>query len=144
MQIFLRAGQMAELDKIRTELMNGSAITVQRFFRGYLARKDYVKRKQAVITLQVFPRLFFCIQSQQWALIFEHADTDAQVSIKYLETIVYSDMFRIILGDFRHSRSWFCGLYFMLLSFLWRWLMRESPPNSSVSSCISPNFSNSV
>ena len=46
---------MAELDKIRTELMNSSAITVQRYFRGYKARKGYLKRKRAVITLQVRP-----------------------------------------------------------------------------------------
>ena len=46
---------MAELDKIRTELMNSSAITVQRYFRGYKARKGYLKRKRAVITLQARP-----------------------------------------------------------------------------------------
>lgn len=48
---------MAELDKIRTELMNSSAITVQRYFRGYKARKGYLKRKRAVITLQARPPL---------------------------------------------------------------------------------------
>ncbi len=53
LQMFLRAGQMAELDKQRTELMNESAITIQRHMRGYFARANFVQRKAAVITLQV-------------------------------------------------------------------------------------------
>ena len=52
-QMFLRAGQMAELDKQRTELMNRSAITIQRRMRGHLARSSFVKRKSAVLMLQV-------------------------------------------------------------------------------------------
>ena len=44
---------MAELDKQRTELMNKSAIIIQRRMRGYFARAHFVQRKAAVITLQV-------------------------------------------------------------------------------------------
>ena len=44
---------MAELDKQRTELMNKSAIAIQRRIRGYFARSAFVKRKAAVLTLQV-------------------------------------------------------------------------------------------
>ncbi len=55
-QIFLRAGQMAELDKIRTELLNRSAIILQRHARGFVARSKYRRQRQAAITLQV-PRL---------------------------------------------------------------------------------------
>lgn len=53
MQMFLRAGQMAELDKLRTEMMNRAAITIQRRMRGYLARSYFLKRKHSVIVLQV-------------------------------------------------------------------------------------------
>lgn len=55
LQMFLRAGQMAELDKLRTEMMNKAAITIQRCTRGHLARIYFRQRKAAVITLQVPP-----------------------------------------------------------------------------------------
>ena len=51
--MFLRAGQMAELDKQRTEMMNKAAITIQRRVRGHFARSYFIKRKLAVITMQV-------------------------------------------------------------------------------------------
>lgn len=64
LQMFLRAGQMAELDKQRTEMMNKAAITIQRRVRGHFARSYFIKRKLAVITMQVFaappPRSLTC------------------------------------------------------------------------------------
>ena len=53
MQIFLRGGQMAQLDKMRTELMASSAITLQRYAKGLLARRRYQRSRRAVITIQV-------------------------------------------------------------------------------------------
>ena len=46
---------MAELDKLRTEMMNKSALIIQRCMRGYLARSYFQQKKAAVITLQVGP-----------------------------------------------------------------------------------------
>ena len=47
---------MAELDKIRTELLNRSAIILQRHARGFVARSKYQRKRQAAVTLQVpFP-----------------------------------------------------------------------------------------
>ena len=43
---------MAELDKIRTELLNRSAITLQRHARGFVKRSQYQRKRHAVITLQ--------------------------------------------------------------------------------------------
>ena len=51
-QIFLRGGQMAQLDKMRTELMGSSAVTLQRFARGFLARRRYLRTRRAIVTLQ--------------------------------------------------------------------------------------------
>ncbi len=51
-KVFLRAGQMAVLDKLRTELMNRSAITIQRHVRGFLQGRDYRRTRRATITLQ--------------------------------------------------------------------------------------------
>ena len=48
---------MAELDKIRTELLNRSAITLQRHARGFVKRSQYQRKRYAVVTLQAG----FCI-----------------------------------------------------------------------------------
>ncbi|KAK9809830.1 hypothetical protein WJX72_000004 [[Myrmecia] bisecta] len=55
-KLFLRAGQMAELDKARTDLMHTATVTIQRHVRGFLARHRYVRRRAAVLTLQAGAR----------------------------------------------------------------------------------------
>lgn len=50
---------MAELDKLRTDLMNSSAIKVQAAARGFIARRRYQRARKAILTLQVtviYPR----------------------------------------------------------------------------------------
>ena len=53
---------MAKLDKMRTELMASSAVVLQRYARGFVARHKYQRTRRAVITLQVR----FCESAQQW------------------------------------------------------------------------------
>ena len=48
----MRAGQMAQLDKIRTDTLNGAAITIQRYVRGTLARRRFFAARAAVLTIQ--------------------------------------------------------------------------------------------
>lgn len=55
LQVFLRAGQMAELDKLRTDLMSSSAVKLQAAARGFIARRRYQRVRKAVLTLQVPP-----------------------------------------------------------------------------------------
>ena len=51
-RIFLRAGKMAELDKKRTEVLNAAAIAIQRYARGWLAKRNFKIAMRAVITIQ--------------------------------------------------------------------------------------------
>ncbi|KAL8498156.1 hypothetical protein ACS0TY_021478 [Phlomoides rotata] len=51
-KVFLRAGQMAELDARRAEVLGNAARTIQRQIRTYFARKDFVLLKKAAIQLQ--------------------------------------------------------------------------------------------
>ncbi|KAL8139816.1 hypothetical protein V2J09_005837 [Rumex salicifolius] len=51
-KVFLRAGQMAELDARRTEVLGSAAKTIQRRIRTYIARKDFVSLREAAIKLQ--------------------------------------------------------------------------------------------
>eukprot|EP00798_Chlamydomonas_sp_ICE-L_P002990 gene2990-12998_t len=51
-KVFLRAGQMALLDKVRTDMLNGAATTIQRFSKGWLAAKHYRKMQAAAVFMQ--------------------------------------------------------------------------------------------
>lgn len=50
--MFLRAGQMAELDARRAEVLGKAARTIQRQIRTYIDRKEFVSLRQAAILLQ--------------------------------------------------------------------------------------------
>ncbi|XP_065849249.1 myosin-17-like [Euphorbia lathyris] len=52
MKIFLRAGQMAELDARRAEVLGHAARTIQRQIRTYIARKEFIAFRRAAIHLQ--------------------------------------------------------------------------------------------
>ncbi|KAF9680424.1 hypothetical protein SADUNF_Sadunf06G0119800 [Salix dunnii] len=51
-KVFLRAGQMAELDARRTEVLGNAARTIQRQVRTYIARKEFISLRRAAIHLQ--------------------------------------------------------------------------------------------
>ncbi|PNT31721.2 hypothetical protein POPTR_006G145700v4 [Populus trichocarpa] len=51
-KVFLRAGQMAELDARRTEVLGNAARTIQRQIRTYIARKEFISLRRAAFHLQ--------------------------------------------------------------------------------------------
>ncbi|KAF5177222.1 Myosin [Thalictrum thalictroides] len=51
-KVFLRAGQMAELDARRIEVLAFAARHIQRQIRTYLTRKDYIALRKSTINLQ--------------------------------------------------------------------------------------------
>uniref|UniRef100_A0AB38Z7G9 TRAFAC class myosin-kinesin ATPase2 n=1 Tax=Paeonia suffruticosa TaxID=45171 RepID=A0AB38Z7G9_PAESU len=51
-KVFLRAGQMAELDARRTEILANAARRIQRQIRTYLTRKEYIAQRRAIIHMQ--------------------------------------------------------------------------------------------
>ena len=54
--MFLRAGQMADLDARRTEVLGKAARIIQRLMRTYIARKQFVLVKRSATRLQSFVR----------------------------------------------------------------------------------------
>lgn len=52
-KVFLRAGQMAMLDKQRTDKLTAAATVLQRHARGWLARNHFKAAQQAVVRMQV-------------------------------------------------------------------------------------------
>lgn len=55
-KVFLRAGQMAELDARRTEVLGRSACVIQQKVRSYYARKHFVLLQQSAIKIQALCR----------------------------------------------------------------------------------------
>lgn len=55
-KVFLRAGQMAELDGYRSELLGRSASIIQRNVRSYLSRKSFILLRLSAIQIQALCR----------------------------------------------------------------------------------------
>ncbi|KAL8039440.1 hypothetical protein ABFX02_10G037200 [Erythranthe guttata] len=55
-KVFLRAGQMAELDSHRTRILGRSACVIQRKVRSYLARKSFISLRMSAVQVQAFCR----------------------------------------------------------------------------------------
>ncbi|KAG4929577.1 hypothetical protein JHK85_047091 [Glycine max] len=51
-KVFLRAGQMAELDARRAEVLGNAARIIQRQIRTHIARKEFIELRRAAICLQ--------------------------------------------------------------------------------------------
>ncbi|XP_074320673.1 myosin-11-like isoform X2 [Silene latifolia] len=51
-KVFLRAGQMAELDARRAEVLSSAAKTIQRRVRTHYARKQFIALREAVVCIQ--------------------------------------------------------------------------------------------
>ncbi|KAJ0078681.1 hypothetical protein Patl1_23216 [Pistacia atlantica] len=51
-KVFLRAGQMAELDARRAEVINNAAKTIQRRIQTHIARKRFISLREATVILQ--------------------------------------------------------------------------------------------
>ncbi|XP_017700885.2 myosin-6-like isoform X2 [Phoenix dactylifera] len=56
MKVFLRAGQMAELDALRNAMLGRSASKIQRKVRSYLARRSFILLQKSAIQLQAVCR----------------------------------------------------------------------------------------
>ncbi|XP_034035082.1 unconventional myosin-Vb [Thalassophryne amazonica] len=55
-KVFLRAGQVAMLERLREEKLRGAAVTIQSWLRGWLARVTYQRRRCAAVTIQRYSR----------------------------------------------------------------------------------------
>lgn len=55
-KVFLRAGQIAILDVHRAEVLDNAARRIQGRFRAFVARKEFVKTKEASVSIQAYCR----------------------------------------------------------------------------------------
>jgi myosin-5 len=54
--VFLRAGQMALLDKLRADTMAAAATCIQRHVKGHQARSEFSRKRDAVVCVQSWAR----------------------------------------------------------------------------------------
>lgn len=55
-KVFLRAGQMADLDTRRAEVLGNAARKIQRHARTYIARREFISVRNAAIQIQSWCR----------------------------------------------------------------------------------------
>eukprot|EP01018_Ginkgo_biloba_P007667 Gb_30020 [translate_table: standard] len=55
-KVFLRAGQIVELDARRAEALNNAAKVIQRKLRTFIARKEFIRKCKAAVTIQTYCR----------------------------------------------------------------------------------------
>ncbi len=65
-KIFFRAGQVAYLEKLRADKLRTACINIQKTIRCWLARKKYLRIRQAAITLQRYTRGH---QARWWVML---------------------------------------------------------------------------
>lgn len=58
-KVFLKGGQMAMMDKLRTERMNEAAIVITKYMRRQVAQSHFRKIRRAIVTLQSGARGMF-------------------------------------------------------------------------------------
>uniref|UniRef100_A0A8B9TB41 Myosin VC n=1 Tax=Anas platyrhynchos TaxID=8839 RepID=A0A8B9TB41_ANAPL len=72
-KIFFRAGQVAYLEKLRSDKLRHACIMIQKSVRGWLQRKKFLRIKQAAVTIQQYFRGQQAITAralkQTWAAI---------------------------------------------------------------------------
>ncbi|KAI5580492.1 hypothetical protein BDE02_08G157700 [Populus trichocarpa] len=91
-KVFLRAGQMAELDAHRSELLGRSASIIQRKVRSYFCRKSFILLRQSAIHIQTLCRAevarnrFECLRREAACLKIQ------KYSRRYLASKAYNNL----------------------------------------------------
>ena len=55
-KIFFRAGQVAYLERLRSNRLHSSGVLIQKHIRGWMQRKKFVSLRQATIRVQAHAR----------------------------------------------------------------------------------------
>lgn len=57
-KIFFRAGQVAYMEKLRSDRLSACGVMIQKFVRGFIHRKRYARIRKAAFTIQCYTRGF--------------------------------------------------------------------------------------
>lgn len=105
-KVFLRAGQMAELDARRNEVLGLSAKKIQRAFRTHLARKNFILIRETAINLQAACRGKYSYFIFSFLLLFsDYRKTKSVVTIKIYP--LWECNLCVILNEGRIARQFY-------------------------------------
>uniref|UniRef100_A0A914WZP3 Myosin motor domain-containing protein n=1 Tax=Plectus sambesii TaxID=2011161 RepID=A0A914WZP3_9BILA len=65
-KIFFRTGQVAQLERLRSETLAKSALVIQKIWRGYVARQRYLKIRASIRTIQAVGRAFLAYRRMKY------------------------------------------------------------------------------
>ena len=72
-KVFLRSGQLAVLDKVRTEMLNKGSTAIQKNIRAWLQRRRYIRTLRATLVIQSFIRGYFARRKARNLRVFRAA-----------------------------------------------------------------------
>lgn len=119
-KIFLRAGQMAELDARRAEVLGNAARAIQRQFRTCIARKKFRSIRNAAIVLQSFLRGIFCTSIR---LCHSVGCSLRIIGLTHYFLIASICFHHLEYNPFFFTSCLFSVCSFLLLFYWWWWLV---------------------
>ncbi|KAM8972266.1 unconventional myosin-Vc [Pelodytes ibericus] len=72
-KIFFRAGQVAYLEKLRSDKLRNACVMIQKNVRGWVQRKKFLRARQAAITIQQYVRGQRAVRQAITATSLKHA-----------------------------------------------------------------------
>ncbi|CAH2273930.1 unconventional myosin-Vc [Pelobates cultripes] len=95
-KIFFRAGQVAYLEKLRSDKLRNACIMIQKNVRGWVQRKKFLRARQSVITIQQYFRGQRAVRQAITATSLKHAWA-AIIIQKYCRGFLVRRIYQLIL-----------------------------------------------
>eukprot|EP00210_Caulerpa_lentillifera_P009028 g8617.t1 len=92
-KIFLRSGQLAVIDKFRTELLSKAATTVQKNVKAWLVRRQYLRTLKATLVMQSYTRGYFArrlarnLKMFRAAIVLQKVFRKFKAQVKFRKTV---------------------------------------------------------
>ena len=83
-KVFLRAGQMAELDACRAEALGRFATVIQRKFRTFLCQKQYILMQLSAIELQRVAKGVIYVNPLGLFVVFYYVINEILLHVDYI------------------------------------------------------------
>ncbi|KAJ1180712.1 hypothetical protein NDU88_005929 [Pleurodeles waltl] len=95
-KIFFRAGQVAFLEKLRSDKLRNACVTIQKNIRGWVQRKKFLRAKRAVIVIQQYFRGQRTVRQAITATALKHAWAAITIQ-KYCRGFLIRRIYQLIL-----------------------------------------------
>ena len=108
-KIFFRAGQVAYLEKLRSDRLRASSVLIQKTVRCWLAKRRYQKMRRSALLVQKFGRGFlarrwlFTVSLLDWIFLFLWLSLTLVIRWTILAVFVYVAI--SVLTDVEHFKQ---------------------------------------